>query len=191
LIRKRWQRAAVTLLVAGALATGCTSDKKQPAASEDIQGNQQAVTQGAVGNLITDIPTYRPKDSAERRNNNERLKRWENPNKVGYIALIALDGTLVWYGTIKGKPSSLNSHNSNDEDIRWTCRRNHGCHPVPVSSPDLDGSWGDNPAGIYFIDSNDIYHEWNATYFLSDAPSKLTQQPKLQVVAGAGPTANK
>jgi hypothetical protein len=179
------KRLLTMVLAAGlVLATAaCTSDKKS-----NVNQSGQAQTQGAVGRLQKTVPAYEPKDSAERRNNNERLKRWENPNKIGYIALVAMDGTLVWYGTIKGKPSSMNSHNTNDEDRECSGSDGTGC--TTRSSPDLDGSWGDNPEGIFFFDTAGIYHEWNGHYFMSDAPSKLTQQPKLQVEANAGPTSN-
>jgi hypothetical protein len=177
-------RAVVAVLLLGLAATACTSGKKS-----NIQSASQAQTQGVVSRLQGEIPAYEPKDSAERRNLNERLRRWENPNKIGYIALVAMDGTLVWYGTIKGKPSSLNSHVTNDTDVRWVCNSGR-CDHVAVPSPDLDGSWGDNPDGIFFFDTAGIYHEWAGPYFLSDAPSKLTQQPKLQVEANASPTPN-
>jgi hypothetical protein len=164
-------------------AGSCTDDKKS-----NVNAAGQAQTQSAVGNLQKVVPAYTPKDSAERRNINERLKRWENPNKVGYIALLAWDGTLVWYGTIKGKPSSMNSVNTNSEDRECSGTDGTGC--TTRQSPDLDGSWGDNPTGIFFFDSAGIYHEWTGIYFLSDAPSKLTQQPKLSVEAGATASPN-
>lgn len=176
-------RKLVIAIAAASLLVGCTQEK-----DPGIQKSAQDQTNTVVGRLQKSIPAYEPKDSAERRNLNERLKRWENPNKIGYIALLALDGTLVWYGTIKGKPSSLNSHITNDEDLRCPYSEASGC--VAVSSPDLDGSWGDNPQGIFFFDTAGIYHEWSGFYFLSDAPSKLTQQPKLQVQANVGPTPN-
>jgi hypothetical protein len=173
------------VLAMSLLLTACPgSGEKKPA----VNAAGQRQTQSVVSRLQRSIPAYEPRDSAERRNLNERLKRWENPNKIGYIALVALDGTLVWYGTIKGKPSSLNSHVTNDQDRECSGTDGTGCTTRP--SPDLDGSWGDNPQGVFFFDTAGIYHEWSGTYFLSDAPSKLSQQPKLQVQANAGPTPN-
>lgn len=182
------KRTLLATMTIGALllAAGCTDEGKKQA---PVNAAGQRQTQNVVSRLQTAIPAYEPRDSAERRNLNERLKRWENPNKIGYIALVALDGTLVWYGTIKGKPSSLNSHITNDEDRECSGSGGTGCTTRP--SPDLDGSWGDNPQGIFFFDTQGIYHEWSGTYFLSDAPSKLTQQPKIQVNADAKPTPNK
>lgn len=181
--------AAVSLFAAGCSLGGNDKADAKASSAASVQNQSQAETGAVVSALVGTVGgRYHPKDSAELRNLNERLKRWESPNKIGYISLLANDGTLVWYGTIKGKPSSLNSHISNDQDRECSGTDGTGCTTRP--SPDLDGSFGDNPQGIFFFDSSNIYHEWIGLYFLSDAPSKTTQQPKVQIEANATPTPN-
>jgi len=185
---KRLLIGAVALVgVLSITAGSCTGDGSK---KSNVNAAGQSQTQTVVGRLQAKIPAYEPNDSAERRNNNERLKRWENPNKVGYLTVMAMDGTLIYYGTVKGKVSSLNSHNTNDEDRECSGTDGTGC--TTRKSPDLDGSWGDNPQGIFWIDSANGYHEFMgpAIIHLSDVPTKLTQSPKLELQAVA-PTPNR
>ena len=58
----------------------------------------------------------------------------------------------------------------------------YGCGGAGVvNSPDLDGSYGDNPKGIFFYTDKDEYKEWTGDYHYSDTPMNMAQPPELVV----------
>ena len=140
---------------------------------------QTAVEANQEGLLASDPQL---KSSQERVNLINRLKLLNNTALVGYVALIGNQGQLVAYYTIKGKVTSLNSYltssqqeycanagayNGND----WAC--------TTVDSPDLDGSYGQNPEGIFFFTTSGSYVEWSGSYLYSNQPLTYAQQPLL------------
>ena len=48
-----------------------------------------------------------------------------------------------------------------------------------VSTPDIDGAYGENADGIFFFTTEGAYVEWKGDYMVSDQPLKLTTQPEL------------
>ena len=48
-----------------------------------------------------------------------------------------------------------------------------------ISNPDIDGTYGDNPDGIFFFTTEGAYVEWKGDYMVSDQPLKLSTQPEL------------
>lgn len=104
--------------------------------------------------------------SLERENLNRRLEFMNDENRVGYVYLLADTGQVIAEYVIKGKPSSLNSYITQSEQIR--CKYQYddrGC--ATVQSPDLDGSYGENPDGIFFFTTDNSYVEWSGKYVYS------------------------
>ena len=82
---------------------------------------------------------------------------------LGYIVLFTDSGAAVGSFVVDGKVSSLNSFLSPDSEeysashsIEWL--------------PDVDGSYGENDAGIFFFTTDGKYIEWTGTYLYSDIP---------------------
>jgi len=126
------------------------------------------------------LPTF--ETSLERTNLINRLKQWNDKDKVSYVYLLQFGKVMSFY-TVKGKVSSMNSLVTNPvQSIDWNgdqCSQHidHTCYQVP--SPDLDGSYGDNPSGIFFWTTDGAYVEWSGDYMLSDQPLKLTTPAEL------------
>lgn len=108
--------------------------------------------------------------SLERENLNRRLDFMNDENRIGYVYLLADTGQVISEYVIKGKPSSLNSYITQSEQIRCynpntTNGNDRGC--AAVQSPDLDGSYGENPDGIFFFTPDNQYVEWSGRYIYS------------------------
>lgn len=59
-----------------------------------------------------------------------------------------------------------------------------------IESPDFDGTYGENPHGIFWFTQDGTYMEWNGNYFVSDRPMRLAQEPimVMQVNGQGNPT---
>lgn len=133
-------------------------------------------TQNAANNIQTNQPT--PTDisySLERYNlirraywvNGQREKANSLPCEIekplGYIVLFS-GNVVVGNFIVDGKVSSLNSFLTPDTE-----------YPSYDSScndwlADVDGSYGQNDAGIFFFTPDGKYIEWTGTYLYSDIP---------------------
>lgn len=161
--------ALVAVVLIAVTTAGCSDELSQTLAksSSDIAGNQQRLEQV--------VPTPTLDYSNERANIAKRaLTFGSDPNKVSWIYLLADNGVIVGYFSVKGKVSNLSSYLVPDEQV---IHDSNG--PVVVQAPDIDGSYGTNGDGVFWYDTQNIYHEWNGLYFLTDQPVKLSQQPVL------------
>lgn len=84
---------------------------------------------------------------------------------LGYIVLFS-GNTVVGRFVVDGKVSSLNSFLTPDSEyyssgsrIDWLA--------------DVDGSYGENDAGIFFFTVGGNYIEWTGTYLYSDIPFEV------------------
>lgn len=85
---------------------------------------------------------------------------------LGYIVLFS-GNTVVGSFVVDGKVSSLNSFLTPDTE-----------YPSYDSSSnewlaDVDGSYGENDAGIFFFDVRGNYIEWTGTYLYTDIPMEI------------------
>jgi len=85
---------------------------------------------------------------------------------LGYIVLFTESGGVVGRFVVDGKVSSLNSFLTPDTEayssqyrIEWLA--------------DVDGSYGENDAGIFFFTPDGKYVEWTGTYLYSDIPFEV------------------
>lgn len=92
---------------------------------------------------------------------------------LGYIALFTDNGAVVGKFIVDGKVSSLNSYLTpdtteyvNSTSAKWLA--------------DVDGSYGENDAGIFFFTPDGKYVEWTGTYLYSDIPFEI-EDPVLKV----------
>jgi hypothetical protein len=50
-----------------------------------------------------------------------------------------------------------------------------------IEALDLDGTYGENPTGIFWFDTSNVYHEWNGRYFVSDQQVRFNHEPHMVV----------
>lgn len=91
---------------------------------------------------------------------------------LGYIILITDNGAILGNFVVDGKVSSLNSFLTPDT----TYPNNTGAYWLA----DVDGSYGENDAGIFFFTPDGKYIEWTGTYLYSDIPFEV-EQPVLKI----------
>lgn len=165
-------RALLVLLVTPVLLAGCDSGS----ASNDTV-KQEAKFQGQVGKAKGQVIGYpKVKHYAESANLKRRYEEVDDPKATGYIYLIDHGLVFAEY-TVQGKVSSLNSNFTNPE-------RETGPHESRVTLPQAepDGSYGDNPEGIFFWTTDGIYVEWAGTYLYAKKRLEI-QQPAQNIVA--------
>lgn len=131
--------------------------------------------------LIAASTMPKPTRSLERDNLIRRYDFLNDQDKQFYIYLVSYGKVMAYY-TAQGKVSSTNSRLTQEEQIvrDYSCSEynGRGCHFV-VGSPQLDGSYGTNGAGIFFFTTDGAYVEWNGEYMVSDFPLKLSTPPEL------------
>ncbi|MGB7594577.1 MAG: hypothetical protein WBL80_03325 [Erysipelotrichaceae bacterium] len=100
--------------------------------------------------------------------NGQREKAINLPSPVtlplGYVVLFNAN-TIIAQFTVEGKVSSLTNYLTpismyyerySDGNNKWLA--------------DTDGTYGDNPTGIYFFTTDGKYVEWNGQFLYSDMP---------------------
>jgi len=132
------------------------------------QSTQDAQKEEIIKGAISQIPSYSPTHFMERTNVNERAKRFDNPNKIGYLYVFVGNSPIGYY-TVKGKVSSLQSYmNSPDKVIKDSWGN------VVVNDADIDGTYGDNIQGVFAFTTGGAYFEIPTTgtmgYMYSDFP---------------------
>ena len=110
---------------------------------------------------------------------------------LGYIVLFTENGSIVGNFVVDGKVSSLNSFLTPDSEYyeKNTSYRSGDTITSPSVEDyankwlaDVDGSYGENDAGIFFFTPDGKYIEWTGTYLYSDIPFEV-DTPIVKVVA--------
>lgn len=87
---------------------------------------------------------------------------------LGYIVLFTDNGAIVNKFVVDGKVSSLNSYLTPDSKY-------YGLDSYSNTwLADVDGSYGENDAGIFFFTPDGKYVEWTGTYMYSDIPFEIS-----------------
>lgn len=76
---------------------------------------------------------------------------------------------------VDGKVTSLNSYLTPDSTYY---EGNGGCNISWLA--DVDGSYGENDAGIFFFTPDGKYVEWTGTYLYSDIPFEI-EDPMIKI----------
>ena len=85
---------------------------------------------------------------------------------LGYIILMD-NGAIVGQYCVDGKVTSLNSYLTPDSNYYSTSSSTNSW------LADVDGSYGENDAGIFFFTPEGNYYEWTGRYLYSDIPFHL------------------
>ena len=100
---------------------------------------------------------------------------------LGYIILFTESGGIVGGFVVDGKVSSLNSFLTPDSEY-YEIDVDSGSYRDNKWLADVDGSYGENDAGIFFFTPDGKYIEWTGTYLYSDIPFEV-DSPIVKVVA--------
>jgi hypothetical protein len=143
---------------------------------ENSIGKETLLTEKSQYHLseVQEAPTLQW--SLEREQLSQRLKLWNDPNKIAYITLLSY-GRIVAYHTIKGKVSSVNSKLTTNQQLVYNDKSISDSVCGVVESPDMDGSYGSNGDAVFFFLTDGTYVEWNEGYVLYDRPIKLSVEP--------------
>lgn len=176
-----------TLVVLLTVLCGCDFEIEESGTTTDVKN-----TVKTASTLQENQPTPTDIDYSLERYNLIRRAYWVNGQRekaanvicpiekpLGYIVLFTDNGSVVGRFIVDGKVSSLNSYltpdsecyeiegESSDYDVR-----NNGSSDNDWLA-DVDGSYGENDAGIFFFTPDGKYVEWTGTYLYSDIPFEV------------------
>jgi len=128
-------------------------------------------------------PSYIPKNSrgntVEQQNIDDRNKVTQDPTKVMWIHLIALDGKIVQRKPVRNK---VTSSSKRLEAKHWVSGREYSTPPISGGhyTDELigpDGTFGESDPYIFWFDPMGRYHQWGTAgglgYLLTDYPIDL------------------
>lgn len=107
------------------------------------------------------------KNSLEKANLSERIKRQERPTAIGYVYVLSF-GEPFGYYVIKGKVSNSGSQLTPEQDVIT-----HSYGNLAVDGPQDDGTYGAGDPGIFFFTSQGTMVETSLDYIYSDQPLDL------------------
>ena len=174
---------------------GC-AEYENSGAKEDV-----LATMEMTNNLQENQPTPTDIDYSLERYNLIRRAYWVNGQRekaaavicqvekpLGYIVLFTDNGSVVGRFIVDGKVSSLNSYLTPDseyyeKDLNYS-NGNSSERGVDRYSnkwlADVDGSYGENDAGIFFFTPDGKYVEWTGVYLYSDIPFEV-EDPVVKI----------
>lgn len=157
----------IALLLVGSLfLIGCERDVSE----EQRRGQETTEAYSKQLSAAVPYPLADMKDSLERRNVKERLLRFNDADKIGYVYILTLMGDFVGFYTITGKISSVQSQMTISQQVVRT-HGTEGSHVV--ESMGDDGSYGSNEGGdqgIFFFTTEGTMVETVMPWLYSDAP---------------------
>ena len=176
---------------------GCGTEYNDSGSKEDIKN-----TMSTASNLQENQPTPTDIDYSLERYNLIRRAYWVNGQRekaaavvcqvekpLGYIVLFTDNGAVVGRFVVDGKVSSLNSYLTPDseyyeKDMDFSNGDSDIMRAVDRYSnkwlADVDGSYGENDAGIFFFTPDGKYVEWTGTYLYSDIPFEV-EDPVVKI----------
>ena len=170
----------VTIMVVMAAGlVGCGEYVEAEPSSFEASGK---ANEEAVKTIINNDTLPKISRSLERENIKRRVEFINQPDRIGYLYLLSENGQLIKEVQVLGKVSSLNSYLTPMEDIQ-IIKHDGGEYnaetPVTTQAADLDGTYGENAAGIFWFTADGVYQEWCGLYFYSSERMTFTTQPLL------------
>lgn len=175
----------VVIALAGCSSGGQTGEELENESgvnvSSDWPGESYAfevrITEDNQLGLVQAQPPFTMDHSLERQNLINRYEYLNDRNNVHHVYLLSHDGKVVDYSLAQGKVSSVNSKLTNNRQVIKVpdcASRDSGndCWKV-VESPQMDGSYGENGAAIFWFTPDGHYMEWNGLYVVSEEPKNI------------------
>ena len=94
----------------------------------------------------------------------------------GYVYLFLEGVGCIKVDTVDGVLTSMSSYLTPDSDY-------YTSSGISYWIADVDGTYGENPDGIFYFDKNGEYHEWTGLYYYSEHYYKI-DDPMLREIAG-------
>lgn len=157
-------RIIVLTMLALIMLSGCDEFQKSTR-------TESKVNESNAKRVIANTPTPTIERSLERENLAKRAKFINQPNRVGYLYLLTENGQLIREEQVQGKVSSLNSYLTPMEEYYQS--------GAVLSSPDIDGTWGENQDGIFWFTPEGVYREWTGKYLFSSERLDFEIKPIL------------
>ena len=194
---KKFIAILLTVMMIVCVCCGCEKlEYENSGSKQDVQS-----TMKTASNLQEKQPTPTDIDYSLERYNLIRRAYWVNGQRekaaavicqvdkpLGYIVLFTDNGSVVGRFIVDGKVSSLNSYLTPDSEYYekdMDCS-NGDSNQRPVDRysnkwlADVDGSYGENDAGIFFFTPDGKYVEWTGTYLYSDIPFEI-EDPVVKI----------
>lgn len=170
--------AIILVLIMVLSLVGCAIDPL-PIREKDATEEASLANEAAVQKLIKNdtLPTITK--SLERENIKRRVEFINQPDNIGYLYLISDNGQLIKEVQVLGKASSLNNYITPMEELTYGKISHIGSEMYVAEAPDLDGTWGTRPEGIFWFTPDGVYQEWTGLYLYSSARMTFTSQPLL------------
>ena len=167
--------------------TGCDYEVASAGSEQD-----KTNTMNAANTLQANQPTPTDINYSLERYNLIRRTYWVNGQRekanslvcevekpLGYVVLIS-GTTIIGSFVVDGKVSSLNSYLTPDSEY-YEMDMNRALIRDNNWLADVDGSYGENDAGIFFFTPDGKYIEWTGTYLYSDIPF-IVEDPALKII---------
>lgn len=185
----------LTLLIAGCagVAGNGNGDQLEEDTGEDFTDVdlgesfwfENKKTEQNQNGLVQNQPPEGMDSSLERQNLKDRNQYLNDQNNQHYVYLMS-HGKVVAEYTAQGKVSSVNSKLTSNKQVvasKECIEMAHNgeessCYKT-VESPQMDGSYGTNGAGIFFFTTTGEYVEWNGEYIVSEQPMNIDTPPEL------------
>ena len=177
----------LALVVLSACMVGCDLDTTETGSKADV-----TTTIKNANELQTNQPTPTDIEYSLERYNLIRRAYWVNGMRekastlpceiekpLGYIVLFTEGGAVVGSFVVDGKVSSLNSYLTPDSEYYEKDLESESRYHNKWLA-DVDGSYGENDAGIFFFTPDGRYIEYTGTYLYSDIPF-IVENPVLKV----------
>ena len=195
-MKKKMATKLICILMCTIMLLGCLGGCDATAGAAGGSSQDKTNTMSAANTLQANQPTPTDISYSLERYNLIRRAYWVNGQRekantlicevekpLGYVVLFC-GNTIVGNFVVDGKVSSLNSYLTPDSEYyellygdEWT-RENEWI-------ADVDGSYGENDAGIFFFTPDGKYIEWTGTYLYSDIPF-IVDNPVLTIDGGVG-----
>ena len=183
---KRNAKMIVAAILAALMLVSCVYTESSSIPATAVTTQQDASATLRIGDkLVTNQPTPTDIDYSLERYNLIRRAYWVNGQRekadtlicpvekpLSYVTLFLESGAVVGNFVVDGKVSSLNSFLTPDSEYY---EQDYGIDGQSYGDgnewlPDVDGSYGENDAGIFFFTPDGKYIEWTGTYLYSDIP---------------------
>ncbi len=173
----------IALAVAGLLVlTACQGDNTSQDKSQAVVESYQQAAEKGVPYPLAEVQKG---GFLERKLLVENLLRQNNSNRIAYVTLLNQLGQPIVQYTIQGMVFSLNSQLTTEDRVNGC---GSGCGAV-TKSPGDNGTWGPEPDGVGFFDTNGVEHKWNGLYLESDAADHILTKPLITYdISGAKPS---
>ncbi|MES3004855.1 MAG: hypothetical protein V4690_01930 [Patescibacteria group bacterium] len=166
---KYFSRALFVVLI-GVLVIACDGGPRTP---------QQSVS-GATQAAPDTVPKNSKGNTVEQQNIADRLKVTQDPTKVMWIHLIALDGRILRRMAVRNKVTSSSKRLEPVQAVVVSGDMKSGYYPAApggFQTPELiqpDGTHGSSDPYIFWFDPMGRYHQWGTAgglgYLLTDYP---------------------